>query len=197
VRAATVVAIALGAFAALATAAEGERPVSSVVAAVKSQLAAECDLARDRASIATEASEKEFSASVARLNCDCLPTEIDRAGVDLSAGKKDASITQPAFLSRMKIALDTCIAKLIRTDTATRCVSEAKDLPEGADKKVYCQCLSDRLDALEDEALAAAAAAGNRNLQERARARIGGQAEPAVTTTALDQIEQTCRQSAR
>jgi hypothetical protein len=197
VRAATVVAIALGAFAALATAAEDERPVSSVVAAVKAQITAECDLARDRASISTEASEKEFAASVARLNCDCLPTEIDRAGVDLSGGKEDALVTQPAFLSRMKIALDTCVARLIRTETATRCVSEAKDVPEGADKKLYCQCLSDRLDALEDAALAAAAAAGNRNVQERARARISGQTEPAGTTTALDQIEQTCRQAAR
>jgi hypothetical protein len=197
VRTTTLIAIALGALAAVATAAEEERPVSSVMAAVKAQIAAECGLARDRASSAAEASEKEFAESVARLNCDCLPAEIDRAGADLSGGKEDASTTQPVFLSRMKIALDTCVARLIRTDTATRCVSEAKDVADGADRQVYCQCLSDRLGALGDEALAAAAAAGNRNLQERARARISGQAEPAATPTALDEIEQTCGQAAR
>jgi hypothetical protein len=193
-KAVTVIAIAMGAIAALETAAQDEQPVASVIAAVKEHFASECSLARGRMASSTQALDRELASVVVRMNCECLPAEIDRAGADLSAGNAQATTTQAAFLSRMKIVVNTCTARVFRADVLTRCEGEA--VPGVADKKAYCGCLSARLDALDDNAIATAAATANRNFRESAQAKSKGLPAPAPNPTVLDGIEQECRRAA-
>ena len=196
-KAVTVMVVAMGAIAALETGAQEEQPVTDVIAAVKQHIALQCKLARERQSSSAQPFEKDFSSVLVRMNCDCLPGEIDRAGSHLSAGKENAMTTQPAFLSRMKIAHNTCSARIFRADIPARCEGETEAALGVADKKAYCGCLSGRVNALDDDTIATAAATANRNFQDRVQAKIKGEPAPAPTPTVLDGIEQACRQAAK
>ena len=145
----------------------------------------------------TQPLDKELAGFLVKMNCECLPGEVDRAGSDLSAGKGNATTTQGAFLSRMKIAVNVCSARLFRAEILTRCEGETEAALGVTDKKAYCGCLSAKVNALDDDTIATAAATANRNFQDRVQAKSKGQADPAPNPTVLDNIEQACKPAAK
>jgi hypothetical protein len=192
-----VIAIAVGVIAAFEAAAQEERPVTSVVAVFKKHIAAQCALSRERMSSSTQSFAKEEAAVLVKMNCDCLPSEIERVATDLSAGKEQATTTQAAFLSRMKVAVTSCAAKLSRADAQERCEGENKEVLGVSDKKAYCGCVSERLNALDDDAIVTADSTAYRNFQDKVQAKMKGQPPPTPVPTVFDGIEKACKQAGK
>lgn len=134
---------------------------------------------------------------LARLNCDCLPAEMDRVEADLSGGEANASATPAAFLSRIKIAFNACAARIARADMVAACAAGDASKLGVANKPIYCGCLSEGLKALDDDAIVIAAARTHKNSQDRVRARMKGGPEPVPPPTAVDRLEQRCKELAR
>ena len=192
----TIIMIAVGAIAALETAAQEEQPVASVMAAVRQHFTQECRVARERVASSTQPFDRALAGVVVRMNCDCLPGEAERIASDLGGGKEGATTTQGAFLARMKIAVNACTARILRADIRTRCESADESMPDVRDRKAYCGCLSAKLDTLDDDTIATAAAISNKNFQDQVQAKVKGLSAPASTPTVLDGIEQACKQPA-
>jgi hypothetical protein len=87
------IAFAVPMLVALHAAAQEEKPVSDLMAEAKAHFEAQCSLARSSASSAAGARQKDQAIMLTRLNCDCLPAELERVGPDLSAGKANATAT--------------------------------------------------------------------------------------------------------
>lgn len=98
-------------------------PVGELMAEANAHFAAQCSLARASASSAAGSRQKDQAILLARLNCDCLPAEMDRVASDLGAGKTNASATPSAFLSRVKIAFNACAARITRADILASCAA--------------------------------------------------------------------------
>jgi hypothetical protein len=197
VKRATVVAMTIVAMAPFGTTAQEERPVAQVIAAVKEQMASQCALGRKILASSTRPIDKEQASILVKMTCDCLPGEIDRAGAELSAGRENAMTTQAAYLSRMKIAFNACSARVAREDMLARCESaEPADLGV-ANKKIYCECMSGKLSALDDETISTAAIAAHKNFEDKVQARLKGQPDPVPSATALDDMEKACKQATK
>lgn len=181
---------------ALQAAAEEEKPVSELMAEAKAHFAAQCALARNSASSAAGPRQKDHAITLARLNCDCLPPELERVASDLSAGKANATATPAAFLSRVKTALNACAARIARADMVATCAAGDASKLGVASKPIYCGCLSEGLKALDDDTIAIAAASAHRNSQARVQARMKGRPEPVAPPTAVDRLEQRCKELA-
>ncbi len=191
----TLVAIAIGLFAALETAAQEELPVKVVITAVKAQARQQCSLGLERMSSRTHPFEKQQASALERMNCDCLPAEIDRAALDLSGGKESATITQVAFLSRLKIAVNACAVQLVQADVAAACQGENKSVLGVTDKKAYYGCQPEKLNALDYDTIAQDATTKYKNIQNKVYARMNDEAEPVPIPTLLDGIEKVCKQA--
>jgi hypothetical protein len=63
-------------------------PVGELMAEANAHFAAQCSLARASASSAAGSRQKDQAILLARLNCDCLPAEMDRVASDLGAGRR-------------------------------------------------------------------------------------------------------------
>lgn len=183
--------------AALESAAQEERPVTTLITAVNARVEQQCAISRQRMSSSTQPFEKEQASAFVKLNCDCLPAEVERAAIDLSAGNEAATTTKAAFVSRIQAAVIICAARLVRSEVVTRCAGESAGSLGVADKKAYCGCLSERLDALDDDTIATAAATKHKNFQEEVQARIKGEPEPAPIPTVVDSIELVCKQASQ
>lgn len=193
----TVVAMTIGVIGAFEAVAQEERPVAGLIAAVHAQVEQQCALGRKRMSSSTRPFEIERASAFVKLNCDCLPAEIERAATDLGAGKEAATTTQAAFTSRFKMAVDSCVARLVRSDFASRCAGESESTLGVTDKKAYCGCVTDRVNILDDQTIATVAATKYKNFQDKVQARIKAEPEPVPVPTALDGIEAACRQSSQ
>lgn len=191
----TLIVIAIGLFAALEAVAQEELPVKDVIAAVKAQVEQQCSLGRERMSSSTQPFEKAQASALARMNCDCLPAEIDRAASDLSAGKESATTTQAAVVSRLETAVNVCAARLVRNDVSAACEREKESVLGVTNKKAYCGCLSEKLNALDDDTIAMDARTQYKNFQNKVQARINGKSEPVPIPTVLDGLEKACKQA--
>ncbi len=183
--------------ASLETAAQEEKPVTTLFAAVNAGVEQRCAISRQRMSSSTQPFEKEQASAFVKLNCDCLPAEVERAEIDLSAGNEAATTTKAAFLARLQVAFNSCAARLLRSEVVTRCAGESEDTLGVANKKAYCGCLSERLNALDDDTIATAAATKYNHFQEKVQARINGDPEPAPISTVVDSIELACKQASK
>lgn len=181
---------------ALHAAAEERKPVSELVAEARAHFETQCSLARSSASSAAGSRQKDQAVMLARLNCDCLPSELDRVGSDLSAGKANATATPTAFLSRVKTAFNACAARIARADIVATCAAGDAAKLGVANKPIYCGCLSEGLKALDDDTIVTAAASAHRNSQDRVRARAKGRPEPVSPPTAVDRLEHRCKELA-
>jgi hypothetical protein len=65
-----------------------------------------------------------------------------------------------------------------------------------ANKPIYCGCLSEGLKALDDDTVVIAAARVYKNSQDRVRAKSKGRPEPVPPPSALDRLEQRCKELA-
>jgi hypothetical protein len=65
-----------------------------------------------------------------------------------------------------------------------------------ANKPIYCGCLSEGLKALDDDTIVIAAARVHKNSQDRVRAKSKGRPEPVPPPSALDRLEQRCKELA-
>jgi hypothetical protein len=171
-------------------------PVGELMAEANAHFAAQCSLARASASSAAGSRQKDQAILLARLNCDCLPAEMDRVASDLGAGKTDASATPSAFLSRVKIAFNACAARITRADILASCAAGDASQLGVANKPIYCGCLSEGLKALDDDTIVIAAARVHKNSQDRVRAKSKGRPEPVPPPSALDRLEQRCKELA-
>ena len=133
---------------------------------------------------------------LARLNCDCLPAEMERVASDLSAGKANATATPAAFLSRVKTAFNACAARIARADIVASCAAGDASKLGVANKPIYCGCLSEGLKALDDNTIVSAAARVHRNSEDRVRARSKGRPKPVIAPSAVDSLEQRCKELA-
>lgn len=192
----SLIAFAVPMLVAFRAAAEEQKPVSELMAEAKAHFETQCALARSSASSAAGSRQKDQAIMLARLNCDCLPSELERAGSDLSAGKTNATATPAAFLSRVKIAFNACAARIARADISATCAAGDAAKLGVTHKPIYCGCLSEGLKALDDDTIVTAAASAHRNSQDRVRARMKGRPEPVPPPTALDRLEQRCKELA-
>jgi hypothetical protein len=190
------IAFAVPMLVALHAAAQEEKPVSDLMAEAKAHFEAQCSLARSSASSAAGARQKDQAIMLTRLNCDCLPAELERVGSDLSAGKANATATPAAFLARVKMALNACAARIARADMVATCAAGDASKLGVANKPIYCGCLSEGLKSLDDDTIVIAAARTHKNFQDRARARTKGAPEPVPPPTAVDRLEQRCKELA-
>lgn len=196
-RSAAAIAMAIGALAAFDAVAQEERAVTSLIAAARAQVEQQCELGRRRLSSGTLPSEKEQAAVLVKMHCDCLPAELARAETDLAGGNAEATTTRAAFTSRLQTALNSCTARLVRSDLASRCADGSEDLPGVADRKAYCGCLSEKLNALDDQTIATVAATKYRNFRDKVQASIDGEPEPVPIPTVVDGFELACKQANR
>lgn len=192
----SLVALALPMLVALHAAAEEQKPVSELMVDAKAHFATQCSLARSSASAAAESRQKDQAITLARLNCDCLPSELERVGSELSAGKADATATPAVFLSRVKTAFNACAAQIARADIVATCAAGDASRLGVAHKPIYCGCLSEGLKALDDDTIVRAAASAHKNSQDAVRARTKGRPKPARAPTALDRLERRCKELA-
>jgi hypothetical protein len=175
--------------------AQDRRPVASIMPLVEEQMAQQCSLGRQRLAAATEGLAKEQAGSMVKISCDCMPRELERAKADLSGGDDQAMVTQEAFLSRMRVALSACAARLLRAEIGDRCEAETERTGGVTNIRAYCRCVSDRLRRVDDETLATASTVAQQNFETRARARAQGQPDPTPVPTAIDEIKEECKKS--
>lgn len=187
-------AVALAGLMAQAALAQDEQSVVGIMAKVKQQIASQCAQSRSRMTTASGSYETEQASATAKMSCECMPKEVDRAEADLSGGRQDATTSREAFVARMRVALTTCAADLVRAQTPGQCEAESKSALGVGDKKAYCACVSERLNALDNETIAMAASAAHRNMQNRVKARAAGLPDPQAAPTAIDGIKESCKQ---
>lgn len=192
----SLMAFAVPMLAALHATAQDEKAVSALAAEAKAHFAGQCSLARSSASSAAGSRQRDQAVMLARLNCDCLPAEMERVASDLSAGKANATATPAAFLSRVKTAFNACAARIARADIVASCAAGDASKLGVANKPIYCGCLSEGLKALDDDTIVSAAARVHRNSEDRVRARSKGRPEPVIAPSAVDSLEQRCKELA-
>ncbi|ACM18555.1 hypothetical protein Geob_0182 [Geotalea daltonii FRC-32] len=175
-------------------AAQEKQPVAIIIAALNARVEAQCSIARMRQSLASTAYEKAQVNAAVKMNCECLPPEIERAGNDLSGGNPDATITEKVYETRLKAAINLCVAKGVREDIQTRCENEDITALGITDKKAYCGCVVRQVKGLSDEAIASASTVTKMHFEEKVRARMEGKPDPVSPLTAIDEVTNFCKQ---
>lgn len=173
--------------------AQEARPVADAIGGVKRHVAQQCSYARQQDLSSLQGFEREKIDAMLKMNCDCMPAELERAAADLSAGDENAITTKQAFVARMRVAAATCAGGLVRTQIRDRCEAEDEAALGVRDKKSYCGCVAAKVRGLDDEALALAASTSHRNFQRKAQARALGGPEPVPERTAVDEIQDACK----
>lgn len=190
-----VVAVALMASAVVAgqAIAQEERPVDDIMEGVKARVVRQCALGQDRLAKSRAGPEKDQAEAFVSMHCECLPPEIQKVERDLSNGEAGATTTPAAFQTRMRAALEHCAARQVRAEIQGRCEKEEASALGVRNKAAYCGCVSEKVRALDDAAIAKAAATTHENYRALARARIEGIPDPTPVPTAVDDIREACK----
>lgn len=177
-----------------AASAQELQPVKDVMPLVKREMARQCATGRQQLASAQEGFQKDQAASMTSVACDCMPRELERAEIDMSAGDPEAMITQEAFLSRMHAALSACTAQFARLEVGNRCAQESEATLGVANRSTYCKCVSAGVAELDDATIVEASTTALQNFRRKQEAKALGTEAPAPTPTAFDAVMARCKQ---
>ncbi len=175
--------------------AQEKQPVSQLMATVKQRMESACSAGRGHQASAGTEHERKMASSSVKLNCDCLPAELDKAAADI--GKPDTELTQAEFLAKIAVPLNFCAGKMFRADIVEACAAQSETVLGVSNKPAFCGCMGERLNALSDEAIASNAISARKNFEARIQARREGKPDPGKTPTLIDEIHAACKQVAQ
>ncbi len=175
--------------------AQDKQPASELMAAVKQRMESTCSMGRAQQSSAGTDHEKKLASSVVKMNCECLPAEIDKVAAEFS--KPDAEFTRAEFMAKIAGPINFCAGKMFRADVIETCGAQTEATLGVSNKQAFCGCMAERVNALSDDAIASNAIAARKNYEARVQARREGKPDPGRSLSLMDEIQAACKQVAK
>jgi hypothetical protein len=167
-------------------------PVNEVVTAVQGNIKGRCDQLTTLAQVIgrSDSPNAGIIRSQQVIMCQCMPKKVEAIRESYPS---DAQVTQDEFLSKAKVAFDSCAADLFRETHAKQCNTSANKKVRSSERRGYCKCAAEKLAGVSDESIVKAQEKARVDFDAKVQAKENGQPPPTIEPSEIDSALMNCK----